>query len=97
MNSFASLNVKVERRVKSEADTIANSMGMTLSTAINIFLRQMVSQRAIPFRIQAVDVDAVKLEKTRQKRLSAKGSLKGKIRMSDDFIEPLDDMKEYME
>jgi hypothetical protein len=33
----------------------------------------------------------------RKKRLSAKGSLKGKIWMADDFDAPLEEMKEYME
>ena len=37
------------------------------------------------------------LEAIRQARLSVKGSMKGKIWMSDDFDEPLEEMKEYME
>jgi DNA-damage-inducible protein J len=44
------LNIKIDRRVKAEADTVANSMGMTLSTAINVFVRQMISERAMPFQ-----------------------------------------------
>ena len=55
MSDLASLNVKIDRSVKKEADSIANAMGMTLSTAINIFVRQMVSERAIPFRIYIVE------------------------------------------
>ena len=55
MSDLASLNVKIERAVKKEADSIANAMGMTLSTAINIFVRQMVNERAIPFRIHIVE------------------------------------------
>ena len=58
MSDLASLNVKIDRTVKKEADSIANALGMTLSTAINIFVRQMVSERAIPFRIQLIDIDA---------------------------------------
>ncbi|MCL2747148.1 MAG: type II toxin-antitoxin system RelB/DinJ family antitoxin [Oscillospiraceae bacterium] len=54
MSDLASLNVKIDRSVKKEADSIANAMGMTLSTAINIFVRQMVNERAIPFRIHIV-------------------------------------------
>ena len=97
MSNLTSLNIKIDRNIKKEADTIANAMGMTLSTAINIFVRQMVNLRAIPFRIQVAEMETVELERIRQKRLSAKGSLKDKIRMSDDFNAPLDDMKEYME
>ena len=97
MSDLASLNVKIDRQVKIEADTIANAMGMTLSTAINIFVRQMVNERAIPFRIQIADMEAGELERIRQKRLSTKGSLKGKVWMSDDFDAPLEEMREYME
>ena len=92
MSSLASLNVKIDRTVKTEADTIANAMGMTLSTAINIFVRQMVSERAIPFRVQMTGVEANEFERIKQKRLSAKGSLKGKVWMTDDFDAPLEDM-----
>ena len=96
MSGLASLNVKIDRSIKTEADVIANAMGMTLSTAINIFVRQMVNERAIPFKVQVVDIETDELERIRQKRLSAKGSLKGKVWMSDDFDAPLDEMKEYM-
>jgi DNA-damage-inducible protein J len=54
MSDLASLNVKIDRTIKKEADSIANAMGMTLSTAINIFVRQMVNERAIPFKIHMV-------------------------------------------
>ena len=97
MSNLTSLNVKIDRSIKTEADTIANTMGMTLSTAINIFVRQMVNERAIPFRVQVFDMETEELERIRQKRLSAKGSLKGKVWMSDDFDAPLEEMKEYME
>ena len=37
------------------------------------------------------------LESIRQKRLAFLGCMDGKIWMSDDFDEPLEEMKEYME
>jgi len=60
MSDLSSLNVKIDRSVKKEADTIANAMGMTLSTAINIFVRQMVSERAIPFKICIAENEAAR-------------------------------------
>ena len=53
MSNLVSLNVKIDRDVKAEADNVFNSMGMTLSTAINIFVPQAVKERAIPFTISA--------------------------------------------
>ena len=63
MSDLASLNVKIDRTVKKDADYVANAMGMTLSTAINIFVRQMVYERAIPFKIHLVDSEATQFHK----------------------------------
>ena len=63
MSNLASLNVKINRDVKLEADSIANALGMTLSTAINIFVRQMVSEKAIPFRVQLADSETEQFHK----------------------------------
>jgi DNA-damage-inducible protein J len=78
MSDLASLNVKIDRSVKKEADTIANAMGMTLSTAINVFVRQMVQERAIPFRVHLADdakefhqlIDGIRNENTKKGLLS---------------------------
>jgi hypothetical protein len=37
------------------------------------------------------------VEEIRQKRLAFLGCMNGQVWMADDFDEPLDDMKEYME
>ena len=63
MSNLASLNVKIDRSLKAEADSIAKAMGMTLSTAINIFICQMVSERAIPFRVHLADDDVGQFHK----------------------------------
>ena len=63
MSDLTSLNVKIDRSVKKEADSIANAMGMTLSTAINIFVRQMVNERAIPFKICMIENETAQFHK----------------------------------
>jgi len=63
MSDLASLNVKIDRTVKKDADYVANAMGMTLSTAINIFVRQMVYEKAIPFKIHLVNNEAEQFHK----------------------------------
>ena len=74
MSNLTSLNVKIDSTLKKEADTIANSIGMTLSTAVNIFVHQMVSERAMPFKVQMADMVTEELEQIRQRRLSAKAA-----------------------
>ena len=97
MSDLASLNIQIDSAIKNEADNIARAMGMTLSAAISVFVRRMVEARAMPFAVQVLKTENAELERIRQKRLSAKGSLKGKIRMSEDFNAPLEEMKDYME
>ena len=83
MSDLASLNVKIDRSVKKEADSIANAMGMTLSTAINIFVRQMVLERAIPFKVRLLDNESSQFHKLLED-MRAVASERGF--MSDDDI-----------
>ena len=46
-----SLNVRVDRQVKKTAESICESLGMNLSTAINIFLRQLINHDGLPFEV----------------------------------------------
>ncbi|MCL2693928.1 MAG: type II toxin-antitoxin system RelB/DinJ family antitoxin [Oscillospiraceae bacterium] len=55
MAETTNLNIRIDRELKSEADFILGRMGMNLSTAVNVFVRQVVQERAIPFRIQLSD------------------------------------------
>lgn len=41
-------NVRIDSRIRQEADELYKSMGMTLSTAVNLFLTQSVIQRRLP-------------------------------------------------
>jgi len=63
-NNLASISIKVNRSMKEKADVLLNSFGISLTTAINIFLRQMIKEEAIPFRIQEVKTndDEIDLE-----------------------------------
>ncbi len=46
-----STNIKIDRELKQESQSLFESFGLSLSTAINMFLRQSVREQAIPFRI----------------------------------------------
>ena len=45
------INVNVDSEVKQEAATILNQLGLNMSTAINMFLVQVIQKRGIPFEI----------------------------------------------
>ena len=52
------LSIKIDRDLKAQADSLFNDMGMSMTTAVNVFIRQAVQQQAIPFQIyRIVDAD----------------------------------------
>jgi DNA-damage-inducible protein J len=52
MSETTNLNIRIDRDLKACADKLFNAMGMNLTTAVNVFVRQAVREQAIPFRIQ---------------------------------------------
>ncbi len=47
-----STNITIDADTKAKAQEILADFGLDLSTAVNIFLRQMIRENAIPFTIQ---------------------------------------------
>ena len=47
----ANLTVRIDSGIKTEAEKLFDDLGMSISTAFNIFLRQAVRVQAIPFTI----------------------------------------------
>ena len=43
------MTVRMDAEVKHEAEALCKEMGMTLSTAFNIFAKAMIRKRGIPF------------------------------------------------
>lgn len=49
------MTIRVDADLKSQAEFLCNEMGLTMSAAYNIFLKTLVRERAIPFKISAGD------------------------------------------
>lgn len=45
------ISIRMDVDLKKEADILFGEMGMNISTAFNIFVRQAIRERAIPFQI----------------------------------------------
>jgi len=80
------INIRVDGDVKSKAQDVFAALGMDMTTAVNIFLRQAIRKNGIPFELMAEP----------QKKVPKLGCMKGQIWMSEDFDTPLEDFKEYM-
>ena len=48
-----STNISIDADIKKQAQELFAELGMDLSTAINIFIRQSLRQHSIPFEITA--------------------------------------------
>lgn len=51
MASLSAINVNVNSEIKKEATDIFNDMGISMSTAINMFLSQVVRTKSVPFEL----------------------------------------------
>ena len=85
------INVHTDSELESKAQEIFDDLGLDMSTAINIFLKEVVHKEAIPF-----EVSKSKTSNAKKARSLMRGCLKGKVWMADDFDAPLDEMQEYM-
>jgi len=80
------INIRTDAEVKKAAQLLFERLGMDMTTAVNIFLRQAIEKRTLPMEIAPISDGYV----------VTMGSMNGKIWMADDFDEPLEDFKEYM-
>lgn len=49
------LNIRTDKEIKDQAEQIFAELGITMSTAVNIFLRTAVREHGIPFALK-IDV-----------------------------------------
>ena len=106
----ANINIRTDQETKAAAQQIFATLGLDMTTAINLFLRQTVRMNDIPFVLttQRTLPEKRRLQLSKNIRSISnntgveslpygRGCMKGKMWMADDFDEPLDDLKEYTE
>jgi len=57
MAETTNLSISIDRDLKDEAENIFGELGMNLTTAITVFVRQAVRQKKIPFEIALYPAD----------------------------------------
>jgi len=50
--SNTSMNIRMDSEVKRQAQELFAQFGLDMTTAVNMFLRQSIRQRGIPFALQ---------------------------------------------
>lgn len=55
---MATISARVDDQLKAEAESVADAIGIPLSTAINIFLKRFSANRGFPFDVVAPNTAA---------------------------------------
>ena len=91
-NLTSAINVNVDSNLKKEATTILNNLGLNMSTAINMFLTQVVKQDGIPFEIKNPKPSRELKQALKEAEKIASGKIKTKgYRNIDELFKALDD------
>ena len=59
--------IRIDREIKAQATALFASLGLDMSSAVNLFLRQCVLRGGIPFLIEMPKNDAEDMSVTREK------------------------------
>lgn len=57
-----SMNIRMDADVKRQAEALFSEIGMNMTTAINIFLRQSIRENGIPFELKVGQPNSETLE-----------------------------------
>ena len=52
MSTQANLNIRTDAEIKAAAEQLFGALGLSMSTAVNIFLRQAIRQGGLPFEVK---------------------------------------------
>ncbi len=60
--------IRIEKNVKEQASSILSELGMDISSAVNIFLRQCVLRKGLPFQVELPKYNKETLEAMNEAR-----------------------------
>ena len=81
------INIRTDSEIKSQAQSVLSKLGLDLTTAVNLFLRQVICKQSVSFEVSVAPLNAT----------AKLGGWEGKINVPDDFTAQLDDFEEYMQ
>ena len=78
------LNIRTDKEVKLQAEKIFEELGMNMTTAINVFLRQTIRENGIPFSLKLDTPNAVTAAAIEEgRKLARDKNAKGYSNMDD--------------
>ena len=86
--STPNITIRMDANLKAQAEALFNELGMNLSTAFNIFVRQSLREGAIPFKIHLEKPNAETIAAMEEaKRIANDSSVKGYSDINELFAE----------
>jgi DNA-damage-inducible protein J len=85
------MSIRIDKTIKKEADELFNNLGLNMSSAINMFLKQSIREQDIPFQPTMIEKPNRKLRKALKE---AQNIESGKIKSKryNNFSEVLRDI-----
>ena len=83
------INIRTDSELKTQAQTLFDMLGIDMTTAVNMFLKQVVLRKAIPFEISAQNPRTESYynvaERNSNSKISLSKSMIDKILQEDDL------------
>ncbi len=65
---IANINIRTEKEIKESAESVLSQLGLTMSAAVNIFLRQVIRENGIPFELKLKEPNPETMEAIQEAR-----------------------------
>lgn len=80
---MAQVNFRIDDTIKAKAESVCSAMGLTMSTAINIFLTKLANEQRIPFEVSIDPFYSDENMARLRKSIADLNAGKGKVRKVD--------------
>lgn len=84
------VSVKTDEKIKKDFNSFCDELGLSMSTAINLFMKTVIREQKIPFEL-SLTPNRETIKAIEESEAILKGEMKGKIYNSvDELFEELD-------
>ena len=82
------INVRIDPHTKAQAEKLFSDMGLDISTAVNIFIRQSINCGGIPFEVRSKmpNKETIEAMKEAEEILQEKS---GRVKTAEDMFDSL--------
>lgn len=70
MSRTSNITVRIEPEVKRQAEEVLGQLGIPMSNAVGLFLRQVIYQQGIPFDVKLPENKPLQIEKLDQQQFN---------------------------